>query len=180
MSNTAEKKKRLHRDDYYMLCAEELRKRDGLKKLPGDGPFWGECYRMTEEVYGCEGPGGNCLPAKENEIAANPALTHSDKVHQIDAIRDAREQKERRRREKTEAAKSPEQRAQEQRNGEAIDRLIENCMALSGDDLLDYLNSPSPNSAEPKIVEVIEREFNEHITEEDRIRANGWGISLDS
>ncbi len=184
MRSAVVKYSRLHRDRYYEMCVRELMNRDGLTELPGDGPFWGECYEMTEDIYGPEDdPASKYLPASENQIAANPALSHVEKVRQIEEVRDARERREWIRDAKREAAKTPEQRASEKENKRRFHEFLDSCLGRATDpeeeeednDTDWAADSPSPVAQ----VEVIERPFQQHISEIDKIRAHASGIKLD-
>ena len=175
---------RLHRNDYVRLCALELMKRDGLTELPGDGPFWAECCKMTEEIYESEGEGseGNYLwpyCAKKSRIAADPTLTHAQKVPLIEALGVEYGKQSRKRQDKREAAKTPEQRAREKEKHGAIDAFerelapyleatIESAMASGG-----YPVYPLD------VIEIAERPFFEHLTDAGRISVRGLGIRLD-
>jgi len=157
------KVKKLHRKDYRLLCAEELMQRAGLTECPGaeNGPFWAECFGMVEEIYGKDdglSEDNYIWPfcAKSNRIAADPTLTHAEKVKVLDALFNAWKTEEDIREAKREAAKTPEQRAREKRCREA--------------NVGEYPVYP---------LEVIERPFSEHLTDAGRISVRGLGIRLD-
>jgi hypothetical protein len=195
---SAERVKRLHRDRYYWICADEIAKRGGivLDEVPKNSPLWGECYRMTEEIYGLEDPSQNYIwhsPAKENRIVTDLTLTHAERVPLIEAIHKEWEEQYRKREKKREAAKAPEQRAREKASGKSFDRWVAPMMepaiaTLEESGAMDDITAKAealldeigiPNDAERKFVEVVERPFDEHLTDADGFHAHSFGIRLD-
>ena len=185
------KTKKVHRNEYCRMCAEELAKRNGLVELPGDGPFWAECYDMTEEMYGPEDdPASKYLPVSENRIAGDASLTHAEKMKRVNVIRDERERAYRARKAKQkaarEAAMTPEQRDWVRRNGERIDAWLDSLTAQvagtvdEAEEEYGVLPSDLFTSAATVVPrEVAQRYFDEYLSDAGRIHAHGMGIRLD-
>lgn len=145
------------------------------------------------------------LTLKESAIAGRMDWTHGEKIERIKPLREKRRadaearaarpykptklereyRENKRRREAEEAALSPEEREWRRRNKERIDAWLDSLTApfvgTTEDAEDEYGDLPSSlfTPVAPVVpVNVVERTFNDHITDAGRIHARGMGIRL--